>query len=120
MSTQYVYTMYKVRKVVQGDRAILDDITLAFLPGAKIGVLGPNGAGKSSLLRILAGEDHEFDGEAKPGQGVRVGYLPQEPRLDPAKTVKENVEEAVAEQRDLLKRFDEVNAKFAEPMDDDE
>ncbi|MCL4233627.1 MAG: energy-dependent translational throttle protein EttA [Deltaproteobacteria bacterium] len=120
LSTQYVYTMYKLRKVVSGPRVILDDITLAFLPGAKIGVIGPNGAGKSSLLRIMAGVDHEFDGEGKPGQGIRVGFLPQEPRLDPDKTVKENVEEAVREIRNLLHRFDEVNAKFAEPMSDDE
>src|SRR5262249_10535700 len=93
---EFVYTMYKLRKVVPPDRAILDDITLAFLPGAKIGVLGPNGAGKSTLLRIMAGVETEFGGEAHPTPGVRVGFLPQEPQLDPAKDVLGNVEEGVA------------------------
>jgi ATPase subunit of ABC transporter with duplicated ATPase domains len=99
---------------------LLDDITLAFFPGAKIGVLGPNGAGKSTLLRIMAGVDKEFTGEARPAPGLRIGFLPQEPELDPAKTVFELAEEGVAETRALLTVFEEVSAKFAEPMDDDE
>jgi ATP-binding cassette ChvD family protein len=116
---EFVYTMQDLKKVVSGDRVILEDITLAFLPGAKIGVIGANGAGKSSLLRIMAGVDTEFLGEARPEPGIRVGYLPQEPRLDPEKNVLGNVEEGVGELRDLLARFEEVSAKFAEPMDDD-
>jgi len=117
---EFVFTMQDLRKVVPPERVILDEITLAFLPGAKIGVLGANGAGKSSLLRIMAGEDAEFVGEAKPSPGIRVGFLPQEPTLDPAKDVLGNVEEGVAELRDLLRRFEEVSAKFAEPLEDDE
>jgi ATP-binding cassette ChvD family protein len=117
---EFVFTMQDLRKVVPPERVILDEITLAFLPGAKIGVLGPNGAGKSSLLRIMAGEDTEFVGEAKPEAGIRVGHLPQEPELDPSKDVRGNVEEGVAELRDLLKRFEEVSARFAEPLEDDE
>jgi len=116
---EFVYTMQDLRKVVPPDRVILDGITLAFLPGAKIGVIGPNGSGKSSLLRIMAGEDTDFLGEARLTPGVRVGHLPQEPRLDPAKDVLGNVEEGVGELRDLLRRFEEVSARFAEPMDDD-
>ncbi len=117
---EFVFTMRDVRKVVPPDRILLDDITLAFLPGAKIGVLGHNGAGKSTLLRIMAGVDREIVGEARPGDGVRVGYLQQEPELDPAKDVKGCVEEGVAETRRLLERFEEVSAKFAEPLDDDQ
>jgi ATP-binding cassette ChvD family protein len=116
---EFVYVMQDLRKVVPPDRVLLDDITLAFLPGAKIGVLGPNGAGKSTLLRIMAGVDTEFVGEAKPMGGVRVGFLAQEPALDAAKDVLGNVEEGVAETRALLTRFEEISAKFAEPMDDD-
>jgi ATP-binding cassette ChvD family protein len=116
---QFVFTMQDLRKVVGEGRVILDGITLAFLPGAKIGVLGHNGAGKSSLLRIMAGVDGDFLGEAKPASGIRVGYLPQEPELDASKDVLGNVEEGVAETRDLLRRFEEISAKFAEPMDDD-
>ena len=116
---EFVYTMQDLGKVVGNDRKILEDITLAFLPGAKIGVIGPNGAGKSSLLRIMAGVDTDFLGEARPEPGIRAGYLPQEPRLDPAKDVLGNVEEGVGETRDLLHRFEEISAKFAEPMDDD-
>jgi ATP-binding cassette ChvD family protein len=111
--------MQDLRKVVGEGRVILDGITLAFLPGAKIGVLGHNGAGKSSLLRIMAGVDGDFLGEAKPASGIRVGYLPQEPELDASKDVLGNVEEGVAETRDLLRRFEEISSKFAEPMDDD-
>jgi sulfate-transporting ATPase len=115
---EFVYTMYKLRKAA-GDRVLLDDVTLAFLPGAKIGVLGPNGAGKSTLLRIMAGVDSEFTGDAKPMPGVRVGFLPQEPQLDANKTVLGNVEEGVAETRALLTEFEAVSMKLGEPMDDD-
>jgi sulfate-transporting ATPase len=111
--------MKGLRKVVPPSRVILDDIWLSFYPGAKIGVLGPNGAGKSSLLRIMAGVDQEFQGEAWPHAGTRIGYLPQEPQLDPTKSVQGNVEEAVASQRKLLKEFEEISMAFAEPMDDD-
>jgi ATP-binding cassette ChvD family protein len=117
---QFVFTMQDLRKVVGEGRVILDGITLAFLPGAKIGVLGHNGAGKSTLLRIMAGVDTDFLGEAKPASGLRVGYLPQEPALDESKDVLGNVEEGVSETRDLLRRFEAISAKFAEPMDDDE
>ena len=111
--------MQDLKKVVPTDRVILEDITLAFLPGAKIGVLGANGAGKSSLLKIMALIDTDFQGEAKPAPGIRVGFLPQEPALDESKDVLGNVEEGVAETRALLHRFEEVSAKFAEPLDDD-
>jgi len=120
MAHEFVFTMQDVRKVVGADRIVLDGITLAFLPGAKIGVIGSNGAGKSSLLRIMAGVDSDFSGEARPSPGVRIGWLPQEPELDPEKDVRGNVEEGVAETRDLLRRFEEVSARFAEPMEDDE
>ena len=119
MAPQFIYVMKALRKVVPPSRVILDDIWLSFYPGAKIGVLGPNGAGKSSLLRIMAGIDQEFQGEAWPHAGTRIGFLPQEPQLDPAKTVQGNVEEAVAAQRALLKEFEEISMAFAEPMDDD-
>jgi ATP-binding cassette ChvD family protein len=118
MAPQFIYVMKGLRKVVPPSRVILDDIWLSFYPGAKIGVLGPNGAGKSSLLRIMAGIDQEFQGEAWPHAGTRIGYLPQEPELDPTKTVQGNVEEAVAAQRGLLKEFEEISMAFAEPMDD--
>jgi len=107
--------MKALRKVVPPSRVILDDIWLSFYPGAKIGVLGPNGAGKSSLLRIMAGVDQEFQGEAWAHKGTKIGYLSQEPQLDPAKDVRGNVEEAVREQRALLDRFNEISAEFAEP-----
>ena len=107
--------MKGLRKVVPPSRIILDDIWLSFYPGAKIGVLGANGAGKSSLLRIMAGVDQEFQGEAWAHKGTRIGYLPQEPQLDPTKDVRGNVEEAVKEQRALLDRFNEISAAFAEP-----
>ena len=112
--------MQDLKKVVPPNRVILEDITLAFLPGAKIGVLGANGAGKSSLLKIMALIDTDFQGEAKPASGIRVGYLPQEPELDESKDVLGNVEEGVAETRALLRRFEEVSARFGEPLDDDE
>ena len=116
---EFVFTMQDLRKLVGQDRVILDDITLAFLPGAKIGVIGGNGAGKSSLLKIMAGVDSDFIGEARPTPGVRVGWLAQEPQLDPEKDVRGNVEAGVAETRELLTRFEAVSAKFAEPLDDE-
>ena len=111
--------MKDLRKVVPPSREILRGIWLSFYPGAKIGVLGANGAGKSSLLRIMAGVDHDFQGEAWAAQGTKVGYLSQEPQLDAKLDVKGNVELAVSEQRAILKRFEEISAKFAEPMSDD-
>jgi len=120
MAHQFVFTLHDLRKVVPPDRVILDGITLAFLPGAKIGVLGPNGAGKSTLLRIMAGVDKDFLGEAQAADGIKIGYLPQEPQLDPKKDVLGNVEEGVAAIRGLLDRFNEVSARFAEELSDDE
>jgi len=117
MAPQFIFIMKDLRKIVPPKREILKGIWLSFYPGAKIGVLGANGAGKSTLLRIMAGVDQDFLGEAKPADGVRIGYLPQEPRLDPDKDVRGNVEEGVAEVRGLLTRFDEINARLAEPMD---
>lgn len=112
---QYVYTMNRVGKIVPPKRQILKDISLSFFPGAKIGVLGLNGAGKSTLLKIMAGLDEEIEGEARPMPGINVGYLPQEPQLDPAKTVREVVEEAVDELKSAQARLDEVYALYAEP-----
>jgi energy-dependent translational throttle protein EttA len=120
MAGEYIFTMRDLRKVVPPSREILKGIYLSFFPGAKIGVLGANGAGKSSLLRIMAGVDKDFLGDARPLPGTKIGYLPQEPQLDPAKDVRGNVEEAVAEQRGLLTQFEQISARFAEPMDDDE
>jgi len=117
---QYVYTMNSVAKIVPPKRHILRDISLSFFPGAKIGVLGLNGAGKSTLLKIMAGVDTEFEGEARPQPGTRIGYLPQEPLLNPDKDVRGNVEEGVAEVLDLVNRFNEISDRFAEPMDDEE
>ena len=116
---QYIYTMANLRKVVPPSREILKGIYLAFFPGAKIGVLGANGAGKSTLLRIMAGVDKDFQGDARPADGIRVGFLPQEPELDPSKDVRGNVEEAVKAQRAMLTEFETISARFAEPMDDD-
>jgi ATP-binding cassette ChvD family protein len=113
---QYIYTMKGLGKVHPPDTVVLRDIWLSFLPGAKIGVLGLNGAGKSSLLRIMAGEDTEFIGEAFPADGISVGFLPQEPRLDPSKTVLGNVEEGVAPIKALLERYDELNLKLGEDL----
>ena len=112
---QYVYTMNRVSKIVPPKRQILKDISLSFFPGAKIGVLGLNGAGKSTLLRIMAGVDKEFDGEARPQADLNVGYLPQEPELDPNKTVREVVEEALGEIKQAQQRLEEVYAAYAEP-----
>jgi len=112
---QYIYTMNRVSKVVPPKRTILKDISLSFFPGAKIGVLGLNGAGKSSLLRIMAGVDTEFEGEARPQSGIKIGYLPQEPALNPDKTVRENVEEALQHIKDAQTRLEEIYAAYAEP-----
>jgi energy-dependent translational throttle protein EttA len=120
MPPQYIYVMQGLGKVYPPDHQVLKDIWLSFLPGAKIGVLGLNGAGKSSLLRIMAGEDHDFLGEAFLADGCTVGYLPQEPRLDPTKTVLGNVEEGVAPVRALLTRFDELNARFGDELSPEE
>ena len=111
---QYIYTMNRVAKVVPPKRFILRDISLSFFPGAKIGVLGLNGSGKSTLLKIMAGLDTEIEGEARPQPGIKIGYLPQEPQLDPAKDVRGNVEEALSEVKDALARLDEVYAAYAE------
>ena len=118
MAGEYIFTMRDLRKVVPPSKEILKGIYLSFYPGAKIGVLGANGAGKSTLLRIMAGVDKDFQGEAKPLAGTRIGYLPQEPQLDPAKDVRGNVEDGVAHLRKLLDDFNEISMKFAEPMDD--
>ena len=115
MAPQFIYVMKGLRKVVPPSRIILDDIWLSFYPGAKIGVLGPNGAGKSSLLRIMAGVDTEFQGEAWAHKGTRIGYLPQEPELDGSLDVRGNVELAVKAQRDALNEFNEISLQFAEP-----
>ena len=117
---QYIYTMANLRKVVPPSREILKGIYLAFFPGAKIGVLGANGSGKSTLLRIMAGVDKDFQGDARPADGTRIGYLAQEPQLDPGRDVRGNVELAVASSRALLSEFEAISAKFAEPMDDEE
>ncbi len=117
---QYIYTMIGVSKTVPPNRTIIKDISLSFFPGAKIGVLGLNGSGKSTVLRIMAGVDQDFDGEARPQPGIRIGFLPQEPELDDDKSVREVVEEGVAEISSLLQKFDEVSMKFTEPMDDEQ
>ncbi|HVM13115.1 MAG TPA: energy-dependent translational throttle protein EttA [Egibacteraceae bacterium] len=119
MAREYVYVMKGLTKVVPPNKEILADIWLSFLPGAKIGVIGPNGAGKSSLLRIMAGVDTEFEGEAWAADGVRVGFLPQEPTLDAGKDVRGNILEGVGESAALLERFNELSATMAEPLDDD-
>ena len=117
---QYIYTMNRVSKVVPPKRVILRDISLSFFPGAKIGVLGLNGSGKSTLLRIMAGIDTEIDGEARPQSGIRIGYLPQEPELDPDKDVRATVMEGVGETLGLVEAFNQLSERFAEPMSDDE
>ncbi|MCZ6605730.1 MAG: ATP-binding cassette domain-containing protein, partial [Alphaproteobacteria bacterium] len=119
-STQYIYVMKGLTKSYSGGRKVLEDVWLSFLPGAKIGVLGYNGSGKSTLLRIMAGLDRDIQGEAWAADGVKVGFLPQEPELDPAKDVAGNVMEGVAETKALLDRFGEVSARFAEELGDDE
>ena len=119
MGQQYIYQIEDLVKK-HGQREVLKNIWLSFYPGAKIGVLGRNGSGKSTLLRIMAGQDKEFDGEAKIADGFTVGYLPQEPKLNPDKNVLENVEEAVAKTRAILQRFDKINARLGEPLEPDE
>src|SRR5215468_10189859 len=116
MAHQYIYTMVNLRKVVPPQREILKGIYLSFFPGAKIGILGLNGAGKSTVLRIMAGVDKEFTGEAYPAEGTRIGFLPQDPQLDPKKTVLGNVEEGVAPVKALLARFDELGEKMGESL----
>ena len=120
MAGEYIFTMRDLRKVVPPSREILKGIYLSFFPGAKIGVLGANGAGKSSLLRIMAGADTDYLGDARPLPGTRIGFLPQEPQLDPTKDVRGNVLEGVREQQALLDQYHEISARFAEPMDDEE
>ncbi len=119
-SYQYVYVMKDLAKIFPGGREIFKGITLSFLPGVKIGVLGPNGSGKSTLMRIMAGLDTDFGGEAWAADGVRVGYLEQEPQLDPTKNVEANVMEGLGEIKELLDRFNQISARFAEPLEDDE
>ncbi len=119
MSTQYVYSMYRLTKRYPPDKEVLSNISISLLPGAKIGVLGYNGAGKSTLLRILAGQDTDFEGEAQLAPGATVGLLEQEPKLDADKNVRENVEEGLAELRDLLKRFDELAANYSDETADE-
>ncbi|MFI5182111.1 MAG: energy-dependent translational throttle protein EttA [Thermoanaerobaculia bacterium] len=120
MAHQYIFTMQSLRKVVPPQREILRGIYLSFFPGAKIGILGLNGAGKSTVLRIMAGVEKEFTGEAYPAEGTRIGFLPQDPQLDPKKSVLGNVEEGVAPVKGLLKRFDELSEKMGESLPDDE
>lgn len=117
---QYIFTMNRVSKIVENQRVILKDISLSFFPGAKIGVLGLNGSGKSTLLNIMSGKDKQYDGEATPQPGIRIGHLSQEPELDLSKTVREIVEESVVEIKNKLLKFDEISMRFAEPMTDDE
>src|SRR5256712_12469371 len=120
MAGEYAFVMRDLRKTVPPTREILGGIRLSFFHGAKIGVLGPNGAGKSTLLRIMAGVDRDFLGEAFPAGGLRIGYLQQEPQLDPGKDVRGNIEEGVAGTRALLTRFEEVSARLGEPLEADE
>src|SRR4030081_3537282 len=119
MSAQYIFTTYKLSRRFPPDREVLTDISLSFLPGAKIGVLGYNGAGKSTLLRIMAGVDTEFDGQAQLAPGSTVGLLEQEPTLDPAKDVRGNVEEGVAETNALLDRFNELSVNYSDETADE-
>src|SRR5688572_11755824 len=120
MPPQFIFTVKDLRKVVPPKREILKGIWLSFYPGAKIGVLGANGAGKSTLLRIMAGVDKEFIGEAWGAPGIKIGYVAQEPQLDATKTVKENVEEAVAETKALLQQYEDVSNKLGEDITPEE
>src|SRR5881409_1747625 len=115
MSSEYIYTMYRVDKFYGPDRQVLANISLSFFPGAKIGVLGPNGAGKSTLLRIMAGREEPSSGRAELAAGAAVGLLEQEPQLDPGKDVRGNVEDGVRPLRDLLDRFNAISSALAEP-----
>ncbi len=117
---EYCYVMKGLTKTVPGGKEVLTNVWLSFLPGAKIGVIGPNGSGKSTLLKIMAGLDDQFEGEAWPARGYSIGYLPQEPELDPDKSVRDNVLDGLGEVAGLVGRFNELTAKLAEPMDDDE
>ncbi len=117
---QYVYVMKGLTRTFPGGREILKNVSLSFLPGVKIGVLGVNGSGKSTLMKIMAGLDTEFDGEAWAAEGIRVGYLPQEPDLDPSKNVEDNILEALGATKGLVDQFNAISARFAEPLDDDE
>src|ERR687891_1052901 len=119
MSSQYIFTMYKLSRTHPPDKQVLKDISLSFLPGAKIGVLGLNGSGKSTLLRIMAGRDKEFRGEAQLAPGASVGLLEQEPQLDESKDVRGNVEEGLADLRGLLDRFNELSANYSEETADE-
>src|ERR687884_483985 len=119
MSSQYIFTMYKLSRVHPPDKRVLEDISLSFLPGAKIGVLGANGAGKSTLLRIMAGRDTDFRGDARLAPGAAVGLLEQEPQLDPSKEVRANVEDGVHHLRDLLDRFNALAAEYSEETADE-
>lgn len=119
MSYQYIYVMKSLSKSYPGGKQVLKDVWLSFFPGAKIGIIGPNGAGKSTLLKIMAGIDTEYQGEAWAADGVKVGYLPQEPQLNPNLDVAANIKEGLGEVTELMKEFEEINMKFAEPMDDD-
>src|SRR6185436_7695348 len=116
---EFIFTMQEVTRVHPPDKRVLENITLAFFFGAKIGVIGANGSGKSSLLRIMAGVDREFIGEARPAEGIKIGYFAQEPDLGSAKTVREAVDEAVSDIRGLVTRFEELSMKLGEPMSDD-
>ncbi|HTX69564.1 MAG TPA: ATP-binding cassette domain-containing protein, partial [Thermoleophilia bacterium] len=119
MTLQYIFSTLRLGKVVPPSRHVLKDISLSFFPDAKIGVIGLNGAGKSSLLRIMAGVDPDFIGEARPAPGIRIGWLPQEPQLDPTKDVRGNVEDGVGPVRALLTEFETLSAKLAEPMSEE-
>src|ERR687890_2278032 len=119
MSSQYVFSMYKLSRVHPPDKEVLKDISVSMIPGAKIGVIGPNGAGKSTLLRIMAGRDTEFRGEAQLAPGATVGLLEQEPQLDPEKDVRGNVEDGVAETRALLDRFNELASNYSDETADE-
>lgn len=119
MSYQYIYVMKALSKIFPGGKQVLKDVWLSFFPGAKIGIIGPNGSGKTTLLKIMAGIDPEYQGEAWAADGVKIGYLPQEPQLDPNLDVLSNIKEGLGEVTDLLKEFEEISMKFAEPMDDD-
>src|SRR5467141_1409704 len=118
MARQFIYHMQGLTKTYPGNRKVLENINLSFYPDAKIGVLGPNGAGKSTLLRIMAGLDKEYVGDARITEGYRAGLLAQEPQLDTGKDVRGNVEEGVADKRGVLKRYEELSAKFGESLSD--
>ncbi|MCF6807033.1 energy-dependent translational throttle protein EttA [Thiotrichales bacterium 19S9-12] len=120
MSEQYIFSMHRVSKLIGPNKYILKDISLSFFDGAKIGVLGLNGSGKSTLLKIMAGLDHEIEGEASPRKGISIGYLPQEPQLDETKDVRGNVENGLKELKQMLEEFDQLSMKFCEPLTDDE